>query len=186
MARSAARPVTTLSTVIRSLSAESDAACLLDAQGTYLFVNGAWDRLVAAQGGAEQGDQLVGRSWIDRYAGGDLKRIHAQLLERVVRGEGTGPGRAVVLVEEHNTPTRARLFATRLQPVETGGELLGVAVVQRLVRERPIDEVYGAVDRPDRQRLDQPSDLRRQPDWRLRPQPRPDLCLRPAEALFHR
>ena len=48
------------------------------------------------------------------------------------------------------------------------------------------DAALEAVDGQDRQRVDQPVDLRRQPDQRLRTQPRSHLRLSAAEALSHR
>jgi hypothetical protein len=55
----------------------------------------------------------------------------------------------VTHVAESNTPERAALLATRLEPVLAGGfEPVGVSIVHEVVRDRPIEEVYDLVDRP--------------------------------------
>jgi hypothetical protein len=50
-------------------------------------------------------------------------------------------------VSEWNTPGRAALVATRLDPVVANGEAIGVAVVRAVVRARPLEEVYEIVHR---------------------------------------
>jgi hypothetical protein len=133
-----------LSVAIRSLAAAHGPACLLDASGTFLFVNEAWDRHAAENGGAPSclGASLIGTAWLDHIRGAAVREAHAQVLERALRG---GPRRrAVTQVAESNTATRAALLKTRYAPVVAhGGDVIGVAIEHQVVRERPIEEVYG-------------------------------------------
>jgi PAS fold len=134
-----------LASAIRTLAAEASPACLLDTRGTVVFVNEAWDRHAAANGGAPRclGASLIGTSWLDHIAGDEVKEHHARLLERALRPAARPP--AVVHVAESNTPTTAALVSTRLAPVLDRGEPLAVSVVHSVVRERPIAEVYEVV-----------------------------------------
>ena len=138
-----------LANVIRDLAAEKCPACLLDTQGTFLFVNEAWDRHAMANGGAPAclGSSLIGTSWLDHIHGDEMRQLHASLLERALRARGPHP-RPVIQVGESNTPTTAALLSTRLELVLQGGEALAVSIVHSTVRERPIAEVYDVVDRP--------------------------------------
>ncbi len=137
-----------LATVIRGLAAEKSPACLLDTQGTFLFVNEAWDRHAIANGGAPAclGSSLIGTSWLGHIRGDEVRRLHASLLERALRSRGPHP-RPVIQVGESNTPTTAALLSTRLEPVLQGGEPLAISIVHSTVRERPIADVYELVDR---------------------------------------
>jgi len=137
-----------LATVIRSLAAESSPACLLDTQGTFLFVNDAWDRYALENGGAPGclGSSLIGTCWLDHIKGPEARQIHATLLDRAVRTRGPHP-RPVTQVGEANTATTAALISTRLEPVLQGGEPIAVRIVHRTVRVRPIAEVYEVVQR---------------------------------------
>jgi hypothetical protein len=133
-----------LSVAIRSLAAAHGPACLLDASGTFLFVNEAWDRHAAENGGAPRclGSSLIGTAWLDHIHGAEVRASHAQVLERALRG-GPRP-RGVTQVGESNTATRAALLKTRYAPVVAhGGDVIGVAIEHEVVRERPIEEVYG-------------------------------------------
>jgi len=137
-----------LATVIRSLAAENSPACLLDTQGTFLFVNDAWDRYALENGGAPTclGSSLIGTSWVGHIKGEEARRIHATLLERAVRARGPQL-RPITQVGEANTATTAALVSTRLEPVLQAGEPIAVRIVHRTVRVRPIDEVYEVVHR---------------------------------------
>jgi hypothetical protein len=133
-----------LATAIRSLAAEKEPACLLDTRGTFLFVNEAWDRHASAAGGT-LGTAIIGTRWLDHLQGEEVRRAHEQLLARAL----TPPHpRSLVQVGEANTGTRAALLSTRFEPVLQHGEPLGVRVVNTVVRERPIEEVYDVVHRP--------------------------------------
>jgi len=133
-----------LATVIRGLSATREAGCLLDAGGTFLFVNEAWQR--EATGGGD-GAAVIGTHWLEGLRGQDVRRAHAELLARALAPPHP---RGLVLVAEANTATRAALVSTRLDPVLHAGEPLGVRVVRSVVRDRPVGEVYDVVDRaPD-------------------------------------
>ncbi|HET9596027.1 MAG TPA: hypothetical protein VFP65_10620 [Anaeromyxobacteraceae bacterium] len=130
-----------LAAVIRGLSALRDAGCLVDAGGTLLFVNDAWQRGAAAGGDAA----VIGTSWLDGLRGEEVRRAHAELLSRALAPPHP---RGLTLVAEANTATRAALVSTRLDPVLHAGEPLGVRVLRSVVRERPVEEVYDVVDRP--------------------------------------
>lgn len=141
-----------LSVAIRHLAAERSPACLLDASGTFLFVNEAWDRHAFENGGAPGclGSSLIGTAWLDHIKGDDVRRQCAELLERALHPRA-GASRRVVQVGESNTPRRAALVSTRYEPVlAPGHDAIGVAIVHEVVRERPIEDVYDVVDRsPD-------------------------------------
>jgi hypothetical protein len=137
-----------LATVIRSLAAENSPACLLDTQGTFLFVNDAWDRYALENGGAPccLGSSLIGKRWIEHIKGSEARQIHAALFERAARARGPQL-RPITQVGESNTATTAALISTRLEPVLQGGEPIAVKIVHRTVRVRPIEEVYEVVRR---------------------------------------
>lgn len=138
-----------LATVIRSLAAEKNPACLVDTQGTILFVNDAWERQAEANGGAPGclRAALIGTSWLGHIRGDAVRQIHAALLERILRARGPH-ARSVTQVAESNTPTTAALVSARLEQVLQGGEPVAVSIAYATLRERPIDEVYELVDRP--------------------------------------
>ena len=131
-----------LAAVIRGLSATREAGCLVDAGGTFLFVNEAWQREATA-GGADGAE--IGTRWVDGLRGEQVRRAHAELLARALAPPHP---RGLTLVAEANTATRAALVSTRLDPVLHAGEPLGVRVVRTVVRDRPVHEVYDVVDRP--------------------------------------
>jgi hypothetical protein len=131
-----------LAAVIRGLSATREAGCLLDAGGTFLFVNEAWQREASAGG---SGAAEIGTRWLDGVRGEEVRRAHAELLARALAPPHP---RGLMLVAEANTATRAALVSTRLDPVLHGGEPLGVRVVRTVVRDRPVGEVYDVADRP--------------------------------------
>jgi hypothetical protein len=132
-----------LADVIRGLSASREAGCLLDAGGSFLFVNAAWQREAAAASGDDAA--LIGTRWLDGLRGEEVRRAHADLLARALAPPHPG---GLTLVAEANTATRAALVSTRLDPVLHAGEPLAVRVVRTVVRDRPVDEVYDVIDRP--------------------------------------
>ena len=138
-----------LATVIRSLAAENDPACLLDTQGTFLFVNDAWDRHALANGGAPAclGSSLIGSSWLGHIRGEEVQRFHAALFARALRSHSPRP-RPVIQVGESNTPTTAALVSCRFEPVLQAGEPFAISVVHSMLRERPVAEVYDLVEGP--------------------------------------
>jgi hypothetical protein len=151
LARAAPRP-RAFADEIRLLAHERNPALLLDREGVILFVNDAWERFARDNGGGQgvSAPALTGTRWLDHVAGEEPRRLHRILLERALRRIGPGPGGAVVQLNESNTPTLARLVATHLEPlVGAGGVLTGVAVVHRVVRELPIEEVYPVVEGND-------------------------------------
>ncbi len=141
--RAHSRPIP-FSDEIRHLAHLKDPALLLDREGTILFVNEAWDRFARENGGGERVDSgaLVGTRWIDHISGDAPRRLHRLLLERALRRLGPTPGGGVVQLNESNSPTHARLVATHLEPIETPTGQVGVALIHRVVREVPLDEVY--------------------------------------------
>jgi hypothetical protein len=138
-----------LATVIRGLASENSPGCLLDTQGTFLFVNDAWDRHALANGGAPAclGSSLIGTRWLDHIRGAEVQRLHAALFERTLRSRGPRP-RPIVQVGESNTPTTAALVSSRFELVLQGGEPLALSIVHATLRERPIAEVYDVVEGP--------------------------------------
>ncbi len=146
-----------LATRIRALASEKDPASLVDHEGTILFVNEAWERSLRENtgGAACLGEALVGTAWLDHVAGAEPRRQHQRFLELALHRMGNGPGGSVIQVSENNSPTLARLIATHFEPIVTPSrEVLGVTVVHRLVRERPLTEVYSVVSGPDSEFLD--------------------------------
>lgn len=137
-----------LATAIRSLAAERNPGCLVDAQGAILFVNEAWERHAAEHPGAagEAGEPLVGTRWLDHVGGEAVRDRCAALFARALEPAGPRP-RAVTQVSERNTPQTAALVSTRLEQVLNAGEPVGVRIVHAVVRERPISEVYEVVAR---------------------------------------
>jgi hypothetical protein len=138
-----------LATVIRGLAAEKSPACLLDTQGTFLFVNDAWDRHALQNGGAPGclGAALIGTSWLTHIRGEEVQRFHAALFERALRSRSPRP-RPVIQVGESNTPTTAALVSSRLELIQQGDEPFAVSVVHTTIRERPVAEVYELVEGP--------------------------------------
>jgi len=138
-----------VATAIRNLAAEKSSACLLDSQGAFLFVNEAWDRHAAQNGGGPSclGASLIGTRWLDHVRGDEVREGLADLLARALRDPGPRP-RPLLQMGECNTPTTAALLSTRLEAVLHGGEAVAVRILHTVVRERPISEVYDVVHRP--------------------------------------
>jgi hypothetical protein len=137
---------------IRVLSAENAPACLLDTEGTILFVNEAWERAAREEAGGAgcMTEALVGKSWFDQISGEDPHREHQALFEQALLRRGAGPVGHVVQVSENNSPSTARLIATHFEPiVSPSREVLGMVITHRLVRERPMSDVYVVVSRPE-------------------------------------
>lgn len=111
-----------LASAIRSLAAAAHPACLLDCQGRFLFVNQAWDHFAEENGGAPRGlgSALIGTALTDHLVGEEIRRYNADLIERALRSDGTRAGQ-VVQVAEANSPTQARLVASRFEPVIVRG-----------------------------------------------------------------
>jgi len=136
------------SDVIRRLSAARDPACLLDAGGNYLFVNEAWDRDGASRvGDGDGGENLVGTSWLDRFACEEVRRLHAEFLFHALKPAPGARPRPEVHILERNTSTSAVLVAMKMEPVLLDGGPVAVAITHTPVRQRPIDEVYPLVER---------------------------------------
>lgn len=126
-------------------------ALLVDPGGIILHANDAWEQFARENGGGEfvAGAALVGTRWLDHVSGEWPRRLHEVLLERAARRAGAGPRGGAIQLAECNTPTTARLVATHLEPVLGPGRMVAsVAVSHRLVRQRPIAEVYPPVDAP--------------------------------------
>jgi hypothetical protein len=124
---------------------------LLDRSGLILFVNEAWERFARQNGGSElvMTRGLVGTRWFDQIAGEEPRRLHRLLLERAARRLGPGRDGAVVQLNESNSPELARLVATELRPVvDRHGEVASLAILHRMVRERPLADVYPLVEGP--------------------------------------
>lgn len=140
------QPHSPLAEVIRRLSAAREPACLLDAAGTYLFVNEAWSDGPAA-GSEPEGRELVGTSWLDGFRGEEVRRLHAEFLFHTLRPPPGARPRPEVHILERNTPTRSVLVAMKMEPVVLDGGPVAVAITHTAVRERPIGEVYPPVER---------------------------------------
>jgi len=136
-----------LSDVIRRLSAERGPACLLDSGGNFLFVNDAWRP-------AGDPSALVGQSWLEEFAGEEVRRLHAEFLFKALRPPEGKRHRPVTLVVERNSRTQAVLVQVTLRPVPIEGGPMAVAVTHTAVRERPIGEVYDPIDRAPEQYRD--------------------------------
>lgn len=135
---SRSRPFTA---AIHDLAATGDAAVLVDLAGTILFANDAWDRLARMVGAA--GDAAVGKRLVDSVHGAEARELLQQVLARAAR---TTAGRIASVTLERNGPDLARLVRMRVSPVMAGSEAIGLAVVQRIVRELPAREVYPVVE----------------------------------------
>lgn len=128
------------------LAADRDPGCLLDTDGAFLFVNDAWERFAQANGGGSRctASALIGTRMLDHVTGDAPRRMLRHLLERALRAR-------VTQTSECNGPDVARLVAAQLEPVTTGaGAPVGIAVVYRVVRERPIGDVYPLEDATSR------------------------------------
>jgi hypothetical protein len=129
---------------IHALAARSAPACLVDLEGTVLFLNDAWDRFARDSAGGLVGEATVGALLVDGLQGDEPRRIVRALFEGVVQ-RGVG-GQPVAVTAECNGPDVARLVTTQVGPVGSGDDLIGLTVQHRVVRERPVAEVYPVVD----------------------------------------
>jgi hypothetical protein len=129
---------------IHELAARSAPACLLDLQGTVLFLNEAWERAVRDCTGGLVGEASVGVHLAHSVLGDEGRRILRSLLDRAARQRPGGP--PIAVTSECNCPAVARLVSTRVAPVCSGEELIGLSLQHQLVRERPPAEVYLVVD----------------------------------------
>jgi PAS domain-containing protein len=142
MAARATSPRSRLFTAtIRGLSAKTDAAVLLDLEGTVLFLNDAWERLARRSGCSSS--LTVGSPFAESVQGEEPRTVLRDLLGRVARSTD---GRPVTVTSELNSPDVARLVTTQVSPLVAGTEPIGLTVVQRVVRELPAGEVYPVVE----------------------------------------
>jgi hypothetical protein len=125
---------------IHELAIRTDAAVLLDLENTVLFTNEAWERFARECGGF--GEAAVGSHLLDAVAEGEPRDVLAQVLARVAHGPGP---RARTFTVECNGPDLARLVTMQVSPVLAGGEPVGLVIVQKVVRELPVGEVYQVV-----------------------------------------
>ena len=126
---------------IHELAARADPAALLDLEGVILFENDAWERFARVGGGF--GEVGVGGRLLDALPGEGEREAVCRLIARV--GRGPGP-RAASITVERNTPDLARLVTLLVSPVLSGNEAIGLTIVQRIVRELPVREVYQVVE----------------------------------------
>jgi len=127
---------------IHELAARADAAVLLDLGGIVLFANDAWERFLRTT--AALGVTPVGVRLADAIQGELPRKVFEELLARVTRAPGGA--RTVTTTTECNGPDRARLVTSHFSPVLAGTEVIGVAVVVKIVRELPASEVYQVVE----------------------------------------
>jgi hypothetical protein len=133
-----------LSAAVRLAASSSSPACILDGRGAYLFANDAWLAVIADRGTLRP-EAVVGAAFLEHVEGDDLRQAWSEALRDVL--SGTAPSRTIA--GEHNTPTLARLTATRVEPIASAHGVLGLALARTVVRERPISELYVVSDRPD-------------------------------------
>jgi hypothetical protein len=124
---------------IHSLAACLDPAVLLDLGGMVLFVNDAWERFARAAGGGF-GQAAVGALLVEGVQGTEPRDALRAVLARVAGGAG-----ATAVTMECNGPDLARLVTLHVSPVMAGAEAVGATIVQKLVRELPVTEVYDVV-----------------------------------------
>jgi hypothetical protein len=140
-----ARPSTSRSrpftAAIHELAARADSAVLLDLEGTILFANEAWERFAATAGETPTGT-LVGSKLLDAVRGEEPRDVLRRLLAKVAHGPSSRP---ISVTSECNGPDVARLMTTLISPILAGAELIGLTLVQRVVRELPVAEVYQVV-----------------------------------------
>ena len=147
-ATSRSRPFTA---AIHALAASRDPGCLVDLEGAILFVNDAWEQFALENGGGARcsAGSLVGARILDHVSGEEPRRMLRMAVQRALRRGGPGD-RPSIQTSECNAPDVARLVATQLAPVLAGPDVLGLTLVQRTVRQLPIQEVYQLVDGADR------------------------------------
>ncbi len=125
---------------IHELAARTEAAVLVDLEGTILFANDAWERHARATGAFA--GLAVGARLADGVQGEEPREVLEELLARVTRS----PARAIAITTECNGPDVARLVTTHLAPVLAAGEAVGATLVVKIVRELPAGEVYPVVE----------------------------------------
>jgi len=125
---------------IHELAARTDAAVLLDLEGTILFANDAWERHARATG--TFAELPVGARLTDGVQGEVPRKVLEELLARVTRA----PAHPLTITTECNGPDVARLVTTQLTPVMAGGDAVGVRLVVKVVRELPAAEVYPVIE----------------------------------------
>ncbi len=126
---------------IHELAARGDPAVLLDVDGTVLFATDAWERFIRTTGAF--GATPIGTRLSAGIQGELPREVFEELLARVIRGH---TGRSLTVTSECNGPDRARLVTSQLSPVLAGPEVIGVALVVRVVRDVPAFEVYPVVE----------------------------------------
>ena len=135
---SRSRPFTA---AIRELAARTDAAVLLDLEGTILFANDAWERFARLGGGF--GEAAVGARLPEVVRGEEPREVLRRLLAWAAH---QAEGRPRFITVECNGPDLARLVNMQVSPVLAGAEPIGLVIVQRVVRELPAAEVYEVVE----------------------------------------
>jgi hypothetical protein len=137
-----------LPSAVHHLSYTADPGCLVDAHGTILFVNSAWERVALENGVGDRclEHALVGTHWLERVRGEEPRRVWQELFDAALARFRSGCGAPVGLVGEANGPDVARLVSTRLVPVvPVTGVLAAISVIHRTVRELPAEAVYPVV-----------------------------------------
>ena len=124
---------------IHELAACPHPGVLLDLDGTVLFLNDAWERFGRAA--CRQCELAVGMRLVEAAQGAEPRRALSQLLARAAHGDG-----ACSVTLECNGPDLARLLSMTVSPVMAGHEPVGLTVIQKLVRELPVAEVYPVVE----------------------------------------
>lgn len=129
------------------LAREANSACLLDVRGIIRFVNPAWDRFARENGGVPGalGSAVLGTTFLDHVVGDEVREHHAKILERALAGQGWS---GVVQLGECNSPTEARLVASRFERVLSGSkeDPVGIAAVYTILTARPLAEVHPTVE----------------------------------------
>jgi PAS domain-containing protein len=125
---------------IHELAARTDAAVLLDLEGTILFTNEAWERHTRTTGAYLE--LAVGAHLVEGIQGEVPRKVFQELIARVARP----PARPLSITTECNGPDLARLVTTHFTPVLAGTEAIGLTMVLKVVRELPATEVYQVVE----------------------------------------
>lgn len=136
-----ARGAEQLDGLIRRLQAEPHSACLLGRGGEILFVNAAWNRFAAENGGAPGclGERVVGKTYFNFIDGAAPRAFFEGVWLRVLAG------RSVTLRSECSTPTVVRELSSLFLPVTLGGDP-GAAVIHSVTRSSPVAVAAGTGD----------------------------------------